>query len=207
MAVTVIEGVTGTVVEGVTGTVVEGVTGSQPTLLKALLTSRHWQRYETFCAEYERVASRIAPELRYVAPSRAQYHRWLGGQLKGGTPYPDACRVLEAMFPGWTAADLFSPPEFPAFELAGRIGQASHLLGSYCEAKGTADGREYLTILFLSEAIDTVLDVLEAFMDGGEPDRAVLDKLNSTREMIGRISPRPATVATNAVRVELDGVA
>jgi hypothetical protein len=29
---------------------------------------------------------------------------------KGGTPYPDACRVLEGMLPPWTADDLFSPP-------------------------------------------------------------------------------------------------
>lgn len=42
-----------------------------------------------------------------MAPSRAQYHRWLSGQLKGGIPYPDACRVLETMFPPWKAEDLF----------------------------------------------------------------------------------------------------
>jgi len=80
-------------------------------LLKALLTEQHLQRYETFRAEYDRVASQIAPELQRTAPSRAQYYRWLTGQLKGGTPYPDACRVLESMFPPWTAEDLFGPPD------------------------------------------------------------------------------------------------
>jgi hypothetical protein len=81
-----------------------------PTLLKVLLTQQHLQRYETFRAEYERVAAQLAPELRHTAPSRAQYYRWLTGQLKGGIPYPDACRVLEGMFPPWTANDLFGPP-------------------------------------------------------------------------------------------------
>src|SRR6266516_468026 len=84
---------------------------TRPTLLKALLTEQHLQRYETFRAEYDRVASQIAPELQRTAPNRAQYYRWLTGQLKGGTPYPDACRVLESMFPPWTAEDLFGPPD------------------------------------------------------------------------------------------------
>ncbi len=83
---------------------------TRPTLLKVLLTEQHLQRYETFRAEYDRIASQIAPELRNTAPSRAQYYRWLTGQLKGGTPYPDACRVLESMLPPWTAKDLFGPP-------------------------------------------------------------------------------------------------
>jgi hypothetical protein len=48
---------------------------TRPTLLKVLLTERHWQRYETFRTEYERVAAQLAPELRHTAPSRAQYFR------------------------------------------------------------------------------------------------------------------------------------
>jgi len=77
------------------------------TLLKVLLRQRHLQRYETFCAEYEKVALQIAPS--DAAPSKAQYYRWLSGQLKGGVPYPDACRVLEGMFPPWAATDLLGP--------------------------------------------------------------------------------------------------
>jgi hypothetical protein len=104
---------------------------TRPTLLKVLLTERHWQRYETFRTEYERAAAQLAPELRHTAPSRAQYFRWLTGQLKGGTPYPDACRVLEGMLPPWTADDLFSPP--PADGWQRRDGEAptvDGLLGS-----------------------------------------------------------------------------
>jgi len=76
------------------------------TLLKELLRQRHL-KYETFRAEYEKVAVRVAAD--GVAPSKAQYYRWLSGQLRGGMPYPDACRVLEIMFPPWKAADLFEP--------------------------------------------------------------------------------------------------
>lgn len=83
-----------------------------PTLLKVLLTRQHWQKFETFCAEYERTAAEVGRELRGTAPSKAQYYRWLSGQLKAGVPYPDACRVLERMFPGYTAAELFG--ECPA---------------------------------------------------------------------------------------------
>lgn len=79
---------------------------STDTLLKELLRRRHF-RYETFHTEYEKVAAQIAPE--DIPPSKAQFYRWLSGQLKGGVPYPDACRVLEAMFPPWKAADLFGP--------------------------------------------------------------------------------------------------
>ena len=35
----------------------------QPILLKALLRERHWQNYATFCAEYDKVARRIDPNL------------------------------------------------------------------------------------------------------------------------------------------------
>src|SRR6266568_1420221 len=74
------------------------------TLLKELVRLQHL-KYETFGAEYEKAAGQVAPG--DVAPSKAQFYRWLSGQLKGGVPYPDACRVLESMFAPWTAAQLF----------------------------------------------------------------------------------------------------
>lgn len=80
-----------------------------PTLFKDLLVNQHRQKYETFCLEYDKAARTLGDGLRHSQPSRAQYYRWLSGQLKGGLPYPDACRVLEVMFPGWTAEQLFRP--------------------------------------------------------------------------------------------------
>ena len=78
----------------------------EPITLKALLRQRHWT-YATFCAEYEKTAKSIDPRLSRTWPSRAQFQRWLAGELRG-LPYPDACRVLEAMFPGWTIEQLFA---------------------------------------------------------------------------------------------------
>src|SRR5687767_12650394 len=80
----------------------------QPILLKILLTQRHWQTYSTFCKEYDKAAKKVDPSLQGGWPSRAQLHRWLSGELKG-LPYSGHCRVLEAMFPGRSARELFSP--------------------------------------------------------------------------------------------------
>src|SRR5215475_15957437 len=84
-----------------------GVT-REPTLLKCLLQQRHWQKYGTFCVEYDNAARIVSPDLVGTWPSRAQLHRWLSGTIKS-LPYPDHCRILERMFPGWTAEQLLSP--------------------------------------------------------------------------------------------------
>ncbi len=80
---------------------------AQPVALRALLRQRHW-KYATFCGEYDKAAKKIDPALTGTWPSRAQFHRWINGELRG-LPYPDACRVLEALFPGWTVEALFGP--------------------------------------------------------------------------------------------------
>src|ERR1700746_3194148 len=80
----------------------------QPVMLKVLLRDHHWQNYSTFCAEYDKAAHQIDPKLAGSYPSRAQLHRWLTGTLRG-LPYADHCRVLEEMFPGWSAEQLFQP--------------------------------------------------------------------------------------------------
>ena len=70
-------------------------------------SARSWS-YSAFCTEYDKAARTIDPGLKGSWPSRAQFHRWLSGDLRG-LPYPDACRVLEAIFPGWTAEQLLAP--------------------------------------------------------------------------------------------------
>jgi hypothetical protein len=63
--------------------------------------------YEEFSAAYERTAAgRITG-----APSRSTYRRWLNSQFKGAMPYEGAGPVVEAMFPSWTAIELFGPYE------------------------------------------------------------------------------------------------
>jgi hypothetical protein len=65
-------------------------------------------RYGIFRAAYDKAARKVDPDLVGTAPSRAQLHRWVSGGLKR-LPYTDHCRVLEAMFPEWTADQLFAP--------------------------------------------------------------------------------------------------
>jgi tetratricopeptide (TPR) repeat protein len=85
---------------------------SAPTLLRVLVTRRHWQVYETFRHQYERAAESIAQRegdrrLRGLSVSKRQFERWYGGELKT-RPYPDQCRVLEAMF-GRPVDELLAP--------------------------------------------------------------------------------------------------
>lgn len=77
-------------------------------LLAALLEQRGWHRYTTFKSQYDRAAKTVDRALVGSWPSRAQFHRWITGQLTG-LPYVDHCRVLEQMFPDWSAAQLFAP--------------------------------------------------------------------------------------------------
>lgn len=79
------------------------------TLLKVLLERRRWTAHRTFTAEYDRAAKTVDPRLIGGAPSRAQLHRWVTGQLTG-LPFEHNCRVLEVMFTEWKAEDLFAPP-------------------------------------------------------------------------------------------------
>jgi hypothetical protein len=78
----------------------------KPVVLKVLLQHRHLQTYRAFCREYDRVAAVIDPTLRGGWPSKAQFYRWLSGDLVG-LPFPDHCRILEGMLSGWTVDQLF----------------------------------------------------------------------------------------------------
>jgi hypothetical protein len=81
-----------------------------PIRLKAVLRQQHLQTHNGFCREYDKVARTIDPELVGTYPSRAQFHRWLSGELKG-LPHPHHCRVLEKMCAGYSAAQLFGPDQ------------------------------------------------------------------------------------------------
>ena len=80
----------------------------EPTLLKALLRARHWQKHSTFVKEWDKVARGLDPQLIGSWPRHAQFYRWLRGDLRE-LPYPDACRILEAMFPQYNVKALFEP--------------------------------------------------------------------------------------------------
>ncbi len=83
----------------------------EPTLLRVLLTERHWQLFSTFEAKFTRAAAELAdqegePRLRNLTVSRRQFERWYAGTVRSHS-YPDACRVLEHMF-GYTVQQLLA---------------------------------------------------------------------------------------------------
>jgi hypothetical protein len=77
-------------------------------LLKVLLQQRHLQAYSSFVREYGKVAAKIDRRLAGTVPSKAQFYRWLSGNLRR-LPYAHHCQVLEAMFPDWGVEQLFQP--------------------------------------------------------------------------------------------------
>ena len=63
------------------------MTGQQ-TLLAVLLEKNGLQRYGGFRLAYEKAARSLDRERGGIAPSRAQFHRWLTGDLRG-LPHTD----------------------------------------------------------------------------------------------------------------------
>lgn len=79
----------------------------------SLLRGRGWT-YGRFARE----SRALAEELRLddPTPQRKQFDRWRFGKIKG-LPHAEACEVLERMFPGLTAQELFTlvaPAPVPA---------------------------------------------------------------------------------------------
>lgn len=96
------------------GSVAPGRTdeSGRPTLLHALIIERHWQKFATFKARFERAAKELAEregeeDLAKLTISSRQWERWYSGNVKT-EPYPDACRVLEHMF-GRPVRELLAP--------------------------------------------------------------------------------------------------
>src|ERR1017187_2363532 len=84
----------------------------KPTLLRTLITAKHWQRFETFAVQFERAAGKLAeedgePGLAKVSVSVRQFERWYGGEGRAA-PHPDSCRILERMF-GYPVQQLLAP--------------------------------------------------------------------------------------------------
>jgi hypothetical protein len=153
----------------------------QPVMLKVLLREKHWQNYATFSTEYDKAARRIDPGLAGHGPSRAQLHRWLTGAVRS-LPYPDHCRVLEEMFPGWTAEQLFQPStaDRPLTMMGMPAAAASVVLSTglrpYVEQAFTA---EHVSIDFAGFSGETLHGVVQ------EP----LDKIRT-----GEIKPDSVTI-------------
>ncbi|MFD5089700.1 XRE family transcriptional regulator [Amycolatopsis thailandensis] len=115
---------------------------TRPIVLKVLLRGRHLQSYRAFCREYDKVAEKVDKSLRGSFPSKAQFYRWLSGELVG-LPYADHCRILEAMLPGWQAEQLFEfhdgGIEFVPEPTASPTSQATNPPSSAMEPRGNPE--------------------------------------------------------------------
>jgi hypothetical protein len=96
-----------------------------PTVLTALLEDRGLHRYGSFCAAYQKAACALDKQLSHSVPSRAQFHRWLTGDLRS-LPYTDHCRVLEHMLTGYSAQQLFAPCPDGTLPVPARAKQAAN---------------------------------------------------------------------------------
>ncbi|MGO4617436.1 DUF5919 domain-containing protein [Nocardia sp. 2YAB30] len=104
------------------------------TVLKALLQQRHLQTVSSFNHQYDQLARKTEPELIGAGPKKAQFYRWLSGDITG-LPYPHHCRILEAMFPGWSTDELFEEySESIDLDRASRAARPASMT-----ARGTAD--------------------------------------------------------------------
>lgn len=78
--------------------------------VKALLKQRHLHEYRLFLAEYRRCAKELDLPHDGTPPAKSTYYHWLSDRMRQ-LPRGDHCQVLEHMFPGWSADELFAPDE------------------------------------------------------------------------------------------------
>lgn len=105
------------------------------TVLKALLQERHLQTVSAFNREYDRIAQQVDPAVVGCGPGKAQFYRWLSGDIRG-LPYPHHRRVLQTMFPDWTVQALF---EFHSPDTLGRSRENANSGAPYRVTGSTAD--------------------------------------------------------------------
>lgn len=126
--------------------------------LKLLLEERHLHAYSEFVAEYNRRARELGVPRQAAPPTKAQYYRWLGGEIQN-LPRGYHCAVLERMFPGWSAKELFQSQHVPAVDdvLAGvrPAVDASDLTGLWVTSY-VVDGMHHADLSVLTTTKDGV---------------------------------------------------
>jgi hypothetical protein len=123
----------------------------QPTLLAVLLEDKGLHRYGTFRAAYEKAARSLDRHLDGSAPSRAQFHRWLTGDLRR-LPYTDHCRVLEQMLTGYSAGQLFQPTPDGGTPASARGGPGTGPVSGSGQELATTAGMADVAAVFASRS-------------------------------------------------------
>ncbi|MET8453350.1 DNA-binding protein [Streptomyces sp. NPDC005209] len=113
-----------------------------------------------------------------------QFRRWTGGQLRG-LPVTEACQILEAMWPEYTAEHLFGPPpqgdpQAPAYDLEERVRMTAE------EAHEAADATASAAIS--DNTIDELRDQVTAVAQGYHlmPPAKAYEAADALRQSIER---------------------
>ncbi|MGW4922787.1 DNA-binding protein [Streptomyces parvulus] len=99
---------------------------SEPRTLLAKLCDRDNFTYRRFDKKFNETGVRLLGNSpTNPTCGETQFRRWTGGKLTG-LPGPETCQILEAMWPAYTADQLFAPPptedpQVPAFDLEERV--------------------------------------------------------------------------------------
>ncbi|MFF8431055.1 DNA-binding protein [Streptomyces sp. NPDC016566] len=116
---------------------------TEPRTLLAWLCNRDKLTYRRFVQEFTRHGVRIFGSSS-ASPTcgETQFRRWTGGQLQG-LPVDEACQVLVAMWPEYTAEQLFGPPpqgdpQVPANDLEERVRMTAEDAHDAADATATA---------------------------------------------------------------------
>ncbi|MGP4051683.1 DNA-binding protein [Streptomyces sp. 2A115] len=118
--------------------------GDGPKTLLKWLVDRDKTSYRRFNKEFTDIGVKLfgrSPDNPTCGES--QFRRWTGGRLVG-LPSAETCEILEAMFPGYTADQLFGPPstavdpQAPAYNLEERIQMTAREAHESADATATA---------------------------------------------------------------------
>lgn len=166
------------------------------TRLKLLLQEKHLASHTDFIAEYNKAARRIDAKLVGLGPKKAQYYKWLSGDIKS-LPRGHHCRVLEGMFPGWTVEMLFQETDArPA--AAGRPGshppEADEDFEAFLGADMAVGG---VTLVYPTFALAGLSS--QALADARIPRQHIFGKPDSPFAVNHRIDV-PTALAENDVR-------
>ncbi|MFB8001533.1 hypothetical protein [Nocardia sp. NPDC056000] len=166
------------------------------TTLKALLQDRHLQSHTDFTAEYKKYARQLDPKLADHPPGKAQFYKWLNGDIQA-VPRGNHCRVLEAMFSGWTVEMLFQEAaDRPV--AAGRPGSHPPEAASGFEAfLGSEMVTHGATLVY--PTFELARASTQALSDAGVPRQHIFGKPNSVFPAKHRIDV-PMALAENDVR-------
>jgi transcriptional regulator with XRE-family HTH domain len=169
----------------------------RPTLLRALITERNWQRFKTFKAQFERAAKELAEceddeDLAKLTISSRQWERWYSGAVKT-EPYPDACRVLEHMF-GHPVRQLLAPTgqQLYSYQPGSSLEKIPELVAWVTSTNTTDDAIEQIAhaAVYLAEAHSQIppqmvlAGVLQAHQQARDCLRGGKQRFRQTRELL-----------------------